>query len=64
MPPRTLRVPSSRRHPDYEYRLATIAKRRSEGASWNTIAAELGLKRNRVQALAQLLPGSEERKTP
>lgn len=55
-----------RRHPEYEQRLALIAQRTAEGVPLRTIAKELGLCWQRVQALKQLLPSSSrsEKKTP
>lgn len=45
-----------RRHPDYDRRLQIIAERRAAGVYFRDIAKELGICKQRVQALAQLLP--------
>lgn len=52
---RPTRPRPERRHEDYEVRLELIAKRRAEGRTYREIAAELGLCRQRVMALADLL---------
>jgi len=47
-------------HPEREYRYATIARMRAEGALFKDIAVVLGISRSRVKQLAYEMPSRVE----